>query len=436
VRLGYVDGGLDYRTAAVSQIKQGTGSARDISISMPAAVNQAQAQARVDVMLEEAWAARAHAQFSLPSQFAQFEPGDVIVIGQGRWRIKSIADGDARKIDAVAHEASVYDAPPAATRLASVVLPPIYGPPEVSIMDLAFVTGASTAAPWLAAQATPWPGNLALYKKSGDASFTFNRIISQQATLGTTLNDFQQGLPYRLDYTASLDVELRYGAFASISKDELLNGRNLVAIGTAATGYEVAQFLNAELIAPSTFRLSGWLRGQGGAEPEMLATRTAGATVTLLNAATVQPELSGNEAGLEITWRLGPAQLDHGHASFVEFTFTGQQKALRPLSPAQISYSSSVSGVQLSWIRRGRIDADTWDVSEIPLGEAVESYNLEIRDGAILKRSETVSAANYFYSVANITSDFGAIPTSFTFRVSQVSALTGAGAILERIINV
>jgi hypothetical protein len=34
VRLGYVDAGLDYRTAAVSQMKQGTGSAREINISL------------------------------------------------------------------------------------------------------------------------------------------------------------------------------------------------------------------------------------------------------------------------------------------------------------------------------------------------------------------------------------------------------------------
>jgi hypothetical protein len=364
------------------------------------------------------------------------EPGDVVQIGSAKWRVQSIFDGDARKISAVAYEASIYDPPPAATRLAGSTLPPIYGPPDVALMDLALVTSGSSAAPWVAAQASPWPGNLALYKKTGASSFTFNRLISGQATIATSLNIWPQGLTHRIDYTSSLDVVMRYGAFTSISKDELLNGGNLVAIGTSATGYEIAQFLNAELIAINTYRLTGWLRGQAGSEPEMLISRLNGANVILLNTAVVQPELSASEMGLEKTWRLGPAQLDHGHAAYVEFTFTSQQRALRPLSPVQIKSLIDASGVQLSWIRRSRVDGDSWDVTEISVGENSESYKLEIYDGAVLKRSVTVPTSNYLYSIANITADFGVPPTSFTVRVAQMSSLVGAGAILERTINV
>jgi GTA TIM-barrel-like domain/Putative phage tail protein len=436
VRLGYIDAGLDYRTAAVSQMKQHTGSAREINISLPAAVNQAEAQARVDVMLEEAWAAREHAEFSVPPQFLNFEPGDVIEIGSSKWRVKSIADGGARKISAVAHEPAVYDPAPAASRLAGTTLPPIYGPPDVVLLDLGLVTSGSSAAPWFAAQASPWPGSLALYKKTGAASFTFIRLISGQATMATSLNPWPQGRLHRIDFTAGLDVVMRFGAFTSISEDELLNGKNLVAIGDAATGYEVAQFLNAELIATNTFRLTGWLRGQAGSEPEMLASRTTGTNIVLLNTAVVQPELSASEIGLETTWRLGPAQLDHGHASFIEFTFTSQQRALRPLSPVQIKSSIVASGVQLTWIRRSRIDADSWDVAEISVGEVAEIYTVEIFDGSVLKRCASVTTPNYIYTASDILADFGLTPASFTVRIAQVSSLLGAGAFLERTINV
>ena len=436
VRLGYVDGGLDYRTAAVSQSKLNTGSVREISVSLPAAVGQAQAQARVDVALEEAWAARQNALFIVPPQFMQLEPGDVLRMGADRWRIKSIADSETRKIEAVAHDPAVYGAAPGAARVITITVPPLYGPPDFAMMNLALTTAQNSAAPWLVAQATPWPGALALYKKTGDASFTFNRLLSQQATMATTLQALPSGLPHRIDNRFTLDVLMRYGALTSISKDELLNGGNLAAIGSATTGYEIIQFQSATLVATGTYRLAGFLRGQAGSEPEMLAARVAGESLMLLNAAAVQPELPATEAGLTKTWRLGPSQLDLGHSSYAEFNVTGLLLALRPLKPTQLKSSTDLTGIQINWIRRGRIDSDSWDVVEIPLGEDNELYQLSILDGAVLKRSVTITSPNYLYTMANIIADFGTMPASLTLRVAQVSAAYGAGAILERTINV
>ncbi len=436
VKLGYIDGDLDYRTAAVSQLKPNTGSAREITFSLPAAVGQALAQSRVDVALEESWAARQNALFIVPPQFMQLEPGDVLRIGTDRWRIKSIADGEARKIEAVAHDPAVYGAAPGAARVLTATVPPVYGQPDFAMLNLALVTVQNSAAPWIAAQATPWPGALALYKKTGDASFSFNRLMSQQATMATTLQNFPAGLPHRIDNSFTLDVLMRYGAFTSISKDELLNGGNLAAIGSSATGYEIVQFQFATLVAANTYRLSGFLRGQAGSESEMLAARAAGENIVLLNAAVVQPDLPAIEAGLAKTWRLGPAQLDLGHASFTEFTVTGSLISLRPLKPTQLKSLTDASGIQINWIRRGRIDADSWDVAEIPLGEDSEIYQLSILDGAVLKRSVTTTAPNYLYTTASIIADFGVMPASLTLRVAQASAAYGAGTILERIINV
>jgi hypothetical protein len=433
VRLGFVDSGLDYRSAAVSQKKLNTGSAREISLNLSAAVNQALAQARVDVALEEAWAAREQAQFILPPQFANVEAGDVLHIGAARWRVKAIADGASRHIEAVAHDPSVYEPPPARGRLTAATLPPVYGPPDSVMMDLAMLPAS---APWLAAHATPWPGSLALYKKTGPSSFTFNRTLTQQATMGTTLNNLPSGLPHRMDYTSTLDVLMRYGAFTSISKDELLNGGNQAALGNAATGYEIIQFLNAELIAANTYRLSGFLRGQAGSEPEMVAARAAGQNIILLNVATVQPDLPAVETALAKTWRLGPAQLDHGHASYVEFNFTGSLIALRPLRPTQLKSFTDGAGVHITWVRRTRMDGDSWDVTEVPLGEDAELYRLDILDGPTLKRSVTSTTPSYLYATADIISDFGVLPTTLTLRVAQLSAAYGAGAVLERIINV
>jgi GTA TIM-barrel-like domain/Putative phage tail protein len=435
VRLGYVEAALNYRTAAVHQRKSGTGSNREINLTLPAAVSQSSAQARVDVTLEEAWAARTIAQFILPPQMASIEAGDVLRVGVDRWRVKSIADGNARKIEAVAYDASVYDPPPARGRLNSATIPAIFGKPDAMTMDLALLSTDASPAPWLAAQATPWPGSLALYKKTGASSFALNRTLTKQATMATTLNAFPSGLPHRIDNTFTLDVLMRYGAFTSISKDELLNGGNLAAIGDAS-GYEVVQFQTAELIATNTYRLSGFLRGQGGSESEMVASRASGQNLILLNSAVVQPDLTLAASTLATTWRLGPAQLDHGHNAFLEFTYAGNLAALRPLRPTRLKILTDAMGVNISWLRRTRVDGDSWDLNEVPLGEDTELYKLDILDGSILRRSVFMPSPSYFYSTADIITDFGTMPTALTLRVAQLSAAYGLGTILERTLNV
>ena len=107
----------------------------------------------------------------------------------------------------------------------------------------------------------------------------------------------------------------------------------------------------------------------------------------LLNAAVVQAELSLAEAPLENTWRVGPAQLDSGHSSYLELILQGQAKGLRPLSPCQLRARRDGADVVFTWIRRTRIDGDGWELAEMPLGEESESYRLEILDGAAVKRS-------------------------------------------------
>ncbi len=437
VRLVYSESGLDYRSAAVEKKRTGNNSNRDIVVSLPAAVGQHMAQARTDIMLEEAWISRATAQFALPPSALAVEPGDVLEEADGtRWRVATINDGESRRIEATLFSRAVYEPSPGEARLTEGRPATVVGPPTLVIMDLAAVQGTSTQAPWFAAQATPWPGSLALLRKTGDASFTLSRTLEFQSTLGTTLNDLPQGLPHRIDFTNTVDVELFHGAVASVSEDELLNGSNLVAIGTASTGFEILQFETAQLIAPSIYRLGGLLRAQAGSLAEMLPLRTAGSDAVLLNAAVVQPPLTLSEASLPQTWRVGPSRYDAAHPSYREVSFDGELKSLRPLAPAHLRGRRDPAGIALSWIRRTRIDGDSWDLTEVPLGEDTESYHLEILNGTGLAKTATLSAPNYLYTTADILADFGGPQNTITFRVAQISATTGPGTYQQGSFNV
>ena len=82
----------------------------------------------------------------------------------------------------------------------------------------------------------------------------------------------------------------------------------------------------------------------------------------------------------------------------------------------------------LSWIRRGRIDADSWTPSEIPLGEEREEYRIEIAHaGGAVVRTETVPTSGFVYDSADIAADFGAPPAEIDVTVRQLSVAAGWG---------
>ena len=436
VRVSYVESDLDYRQATVSQRRSGTSSKAEVSLSIAIGLSQAEAQERADIYLAEAWQQRETASFALPPSTARLAPGDVVNILGNDWLIKSVKAGLARKIEAQAFDAAVYDPPATPPRGVTASTPTVFGAPHIVAMDLALLDAGGSSAPRLAAQATPWPGNLAVFKSNGPASFTYNSSITQQATIGATLNTLNAGLTDRVDFNQTLDVKMASGILSSVGRDELLSGANAAAIGDAVTGFEIIQFQNAVLIAPNTYRLSGLLRAQAGSAPEMLPSRVAGAQLVMLNAAVVQPVMSLAEAGQGAAWRIGPAQVDYGAASYADVVIAGTLKTLRPLSPTYFKMKSTATGFSFSWIRRTRDSGDSWEIAEVPLAEAVESYQLQIIGGGVVLRSVATASANYNYAAADAVADFGLLPTTLTARVSQISALFGPGAVTERTFNV
>jgi hypothetical protein len=75
--------------------------------------------------------------------------------------------------------------------------------------------------------------------------------------------------------------------------------------------------------------------------------------------------------------------------------------------------------VKLSWIRRGRLSADSWTPAEIADDEGYERYRIEILDGATLIRTAETGTSDWLYPAADELADFGAPQLSLTFRVAQ-----------------
>ena len=224
-------------------------------------------------------------------------------------------------------------------------------------------------------------------------------------------------------------MRLSFGSLTSADLVTVLSGENAAAIQNADGEWEVIQFLNATLVDVGTYRLTGLLRGQAGTEAAMRAPVAANALFVLLNTAVQPLSLGLDDLNLPLNWRYGPANRDIGDASYqtVEHAFKGL--GLRPYSPARVTGTRNGSGdLAISWLRRTRVGGDSWDQTEVPLSEDVESYEIDVMQGAIVKRTISTTTAAATYTAAEQTADFGSPQASVNVRVHQLSTLYGRGA--------
>src|SRR5690606_34857530 len=140
----------------------------------------------------------------------------------------------------------------------------------------------------------------------------------------------------------------------------LHNGANVAAIGSTEGGWELLQFSNAQEVEANVWQLSSLLRAQLGTNDVMMRGHPAGATFVLVNGSVVSSGLPAALSGLAVIWRVGPAGRAFVTRKFHQAQATGGVRARLPFSPVHVRAKRQSNGdVLFSWIRRGRIDADS-----------------------------------------------------------------------------
>ena len=367
----------------------------------------------------------------LPPSRLAVTPGDVIAFTfQGRERrivMESATGVFAREIECRALPTLSRSLPPPAESEAGYDLPPSLGVPLVYTLGLPSISGREGVLTWVAATATPWPGALTIWRGSESAGFVAAGQLGAAAIIGETLDDLPSGPLWRWDRRNALRVHLATGALSSLPEERVLSGGNVFALQTGQ-GWELVQFLSAELVAEQTYRLSGLLRGAGNSEAQLQPLVAAGAAIILLDGS-VQPLVRDVASlGNVLGYRIGPSRYDQAHAAQAQLSVTPGNEALRPLAPVHLRARRTDEGISLSWIRRTRIGGDAWNVLEVPLGEDQESYNLSIlADEGDVLRSLTTTSPDYLYTNALELEDFGSPVSQLRLSVSQLSPLVGAG---------
>lgn len=296
------------------------------------------------------------------------------------------------------------------------------GAPLALFLDLPLAGGEAVHQRFkVTAYAKPWAVQQ-VYCSPAETGFELRTTLTRRATVGELVEALSPGVEGRLDRFGAIVVQLYGGALSSVAVPQMLNGANVLAVRSEAGAWEVLQFATAEEIAPSVWRLTDLLRGQLGTNDAAAAGAASGADVVLLDQAVQTAGLREGEAGLELNWRVGPAGSDFGPDVTVTESHVGGLRAGLPLSPVHLRADKQADGgFALAWIRRGRIDADSWHGTEIPQDELVENYVLRIgAPGGPTVRQVTVGTASWTYPAASLAADFPVLPSELELEVRQV----------------
>lgn len=432
LRLGFSDAENDYRNAAARSRRLAGAARREVAVETAIVTRAAEGQRLADQRLQELWAGRETLEIDLSPRCVDLEPGDVVSLsidGHDRlFRLTRISDGPSRKASGRAVEPAIYigaggkggPRPPRAA-------PALPGRPLVVPLALPIVRSQPPSLMSLAAFAAPWPGALTIWQADAAGLFDVAGFIEAPSIVGETLTSFPPGPLWRGDPHATLDIRLRGGVLASVPPEAALAGANALALLDESGEVEIVTASHVELIGPRQFRLSGFLRGIGGSEAAASRSLPAGSRIVVLDGAAVSLTSDLSDLGQSRRYRIGPVRHDVGDPSMVEIVTGASEVALRPLSPVRPWARRVEDGVMLGWIRRTRLDGDSWDIAEVPLGEESELYEIVIHDGPAELRRETVTSPGWVYPAALELADFGALQAEITVSIVQMSATVGRG---------
>ncbi|MDE4172634.1 glycoside hydrolase TIM-barrel-like domain-containing protein [Phaeobacter sp. PT47_59] len=443
VRLRFAQWGANFDLASEEAVLPDDATHAVSQSDLPLVMTRAEARQTVERWLVEARISRDSARFVLPPSLLGLAVGDVVELpgsmpdpstvhadqtGTALFRLDRIEMAEAQLVEAVRIDPGVYlpaDVPEDLPGVNEFVAPT---PVLPLFMDLPLMTGEEVPhAPHLALTAQPWPGTVAVYGAQADEGYVLEEIVAARSVVGVTETPLAAGPVGRWDLGADLQLRLISGQLETREALAVLNGANVAAIGDGSNGnWEVFQFREAELVAPNTYFLRGRLRGQLGSDGLMPEVWPQGSYVVLLDGTQVQLELALAQRRIARHYRIGPARRGYEDPSYVHRIEAFDGNGLRPYAPVHLRLSGALGAdLQAGWIRRTRIEGDSWDLPEVPLGEASEQYRVRVMAGATLLREAISTTAEWTYTTLMQAAD-GAAPGD-RIEVAQLSDRYGAG---------
>lgn len=440
--LTYANMASDYNADTQFSDRLVTGQASTQTLQLPLGMLPAEAKACADALLFDMVASMHSTTLHLPLRYAYLETGDVVEALAQDGRVLRLRVVQIKRTGmTLAAECCLDDV--GALESAAItdtgyisVQDPTRVPDTLwHALDIPLLRDADDAPGYYLAaapdsinvQTDQWKGAVAALSWDG-VDYVHLQTLLDASVLGvctSVLPAWSGGAVF--DEASTLTVQMR-GQLESSTREAMLLDD---AINGLLVGSEIVRFRHAELLTSDvpanvfTYQISSLLRGCRGTEWAMGAHQPNERCV-LLTGALRRQQSQSNEMQREMQLKVlttGKFLADVEPRAFVD---TGV--ALKPFSPAGLRGLVDAAGVHLRWQRRTRL-AYRYGGSApvVPLGEAIESYRLQVWHGAELLRTEFVSVPQVDYTPAMRAEDGLAGGELLHFVVAQVSAAVGPG---------
>lgn len=346
---------------------------------------------------------------SIGRKYARVEPTDVIVLTKKdgstfRARVQKLTSANSvNTLELVLDDASVINSVASGDdNDQSSNLIRVVKPTTLLLLDIPILRDADNAPGIYAAvnSSTPWPGTT-LYRSADNITYAKSISSVTRAVTGVTttlLGTWTGGDVF--DERNSVTVNVGEGQLASVTRDVLLSTNNNALL----VGREIVQFRSALLIGAGVYTVSGLLRGRRGTE-WAVAAHAIGERVVLLQTTTLKRIAeSAADIGTPVYWKAVTIGKTLAGTQSQAFTDTGV--ALKPFAPVDLRKAGDDSSIIVTWKRRSRLATRFTGSAgiNVPLGEASESYTVELRNASnVLVSTEPVVLPQWTGTSATIT---------------------------------
>lgn len=426
VNVLYLNKDADYQNGTQLAQRMVGGSREAMTIEAPIVLSDAKAKWVADAVLHATWIERDGYEFSTSRKYGVYEPTDIVEIQGRAMRVTTKTEsGGLQKFKAVGSHDSVFEQEGIAAKagFTPTVISPRY-PSTALLLDIPLLRDADDGSGFYAVAGNAvqgnWPGEVLYKSPDAGASYAALHTFIAQDSYGTTIGgvaDFLGGNVF--DEATVIRVIMTHGTLSSLTELGVLNGGNTFLVGN-----EILQAKNCVLVGTDTYDLSGLLRGRRGTE-WAISTHSQTERFVVLNAATTRLAAPYAETNQERLYK--PVTIGQTLAATESQAFTNTNVGLKPYAPVQLGGGNDGTDVTLTWTRRTRIGGDWVDGTDVLLGEASESYVVQIWDASYsqVARQFIVSVPTVIYTSAMQVTDFGADQQTVFFTVNQIGVLLG-----------
>ena len=430
-----VDG--DYQTDTQYSDRLLTGQESTSAITVPLGFTASEAKQIVDGNLLDKSVSGLTTKVQLGITRAALEPTDVVVItgdDASTYRMRVVKRTESAgmiDLDCVLDDATVFTQSGTTSGGTATQVTVLAAPTTtLQLLDIPLLRDLDNAPGFymaVAGSAANWT-SCGVYDSVDDLTYTQVTTMSDQTAIGSCtsiLGNWTGGNIF--DETNTVTVLIASSkTLSSVTWDALLLDQSTNA---ALIGSELIQYRTATLVSAGVYKLSGLLRGRRGTEWAQTGHTNNERFVSL------------GTSGLRY---LTLQTVDLGSARYYKAASAGQKlsavasQAITPagtslecFSPVDARANRATTDTVLTWTRRTRLSTrlvGTLPISA-PLGEAAESYEVEVWDATYttLKRTLTSTTSTVTYTSANQVTDFGSNQAVLYLKIYQLSAIVGRG---------